>query len=57
MTTGQMLCLSGNELDSNKQTLDQLVSDGLLIAESFKGGYSLTETGFDAMRNLAGAHA
>ncbi len=53
MTTGQMLCLSGNELESNKNSLEQLVRDGLLIAETFKGGYSLTESGFDVMRNLS----
>jgi len=53
MSTGQMLCLSGHELEGNRQTLDQLISDGLLIAESFKGAYSLTETGYEAMRNLA----
>lgn len=57
MGAGQMLCLSGNELEANRQTLDNLVRDGLLIAETFKGGYSLTESGFEAMRSLAGEPA
>ncbi len=43
MGVGQMLCLSGNELDANKQALDDLVHNGLLVAETFKGAYSLTD--------------
>ncbi len=53
MTTGQMLCLTGNELDSNKQTLDELVTAGLLTSEPYKGGYSLTPSGYSAMQSLA----
>ncbi len=53
MTAGKMLCLSGNELDAHRGSLNKLVSDGLLIAETFQGGYSLTDEGFDAMRKLA----
>lgn len=53
MTAGKMLCLSGNELDAHRQSLNNLVSSGMLVAETFQGGYSLTEEGFDAMRKLA----
>lgn len=53
MTAGKMLCLSGNELDSHRQSLGKLVDAGLMVAETFQGGYSLTTEGFDAMRKLA----
>lgn len=53
MTAGKMLCLSGNELDTNRDCLERLVGEGLLIAETFKGGYSLTPSGFEAMKRLA----
>ena len=52
MTTGKMLCLSGNELDAHRQSLQKLVEAGLLMAESFHGGYSLTPEGFDTMRKV-----
>lgn len=52
MTTGQMLCLNGKELETYRQSLKKLVSEGLLTAESFHGGYSLTEMGFSAMKQL-----
>ncbi len=55
MTTGKMLCLSGPELESNQQSLDKLVADGALVAESFKGGYSLTALGFQRCESLSAA--
>lgn len=54
MTAGKMLCLSGNELDSHSASLGRLVNAGMLIEETFQGGYSLTVEGFDAMKKLSG---
>ncbi len=53
MTPGQMLCLSNTDIDSMKSVLESLTAAGLLVAEEFKGGYSLTQTGFRAMNDLA----
>jgi hypothetical protein len=50
MTPGKMLCFSGPELDAFSAPLDQLTSKGLLDEESFQGGYSLTASGFAAMK-------
>ena len=50
MTPGKMLCFSGPELASFKAPLKQLISKGLLVEESFQGGYSLTAAGFAAMK-------
>ena len=52
MTPGQMLCLGNADIDSMKAILENLTSRGLLVAEGFKGGYSLTPSGFDAMKRL-----
>lgn len=52
MTPGQMLCLSNTDVDSMKSTLERLTDAGLLVPEEFKGGYSLTQTGFRAMNEL-----
>lgn len=53
MTPGKMLCLSTADILTMKKSLDRLVSTGLLIPEEFKGGYSLTRSGYDAMHELA----
>jgi hypothetical protein len=50
MTPGKMLCLSTADLEAFHAPLAQLTDRGLLVAETFRGGYSLTETGFAAMR-------
>ena len=50
MTPGKMLCFSGPELESFSVPLDELTNKGLLDEESFKGGYSLTVSGFAAMK-------
>jgi predicted transcriptional regulator len=52
MTPGQMLCLSNTDIGSMKKSLDRLTAAGLLIAEDFKGSYSLTRSGFEAMNEL-----
>jgi hypothetical protein len=46
-----MLCFGAKELDAFKVPLSQLTDRGLLTAERFRGGYSLTESGFAAMKN------
>ena len=48
---GQMLCFSGPNLKQNKATLALLTDKELLVKEKFKGGYSLTQTGFSAMND------
>ncbi len=53
MTPGKMLCLSTADILIMKKSLDKLVSAGLLIPEEFKGGYSLTRSGYDAMHEMA----
>ncbi len=52
MTPGKMLCLSTADILTMKKSLDKLVSAGLLIPEEFKGGYSLTRSGYDAMHAM-----
>ena len=51
MKPGQMLCFSGPNLKQNKATLALLTDKELLVKEKFKGGYSLTQTGFTAMQH------
>ena len=53
MGVGKMLCLSGPELVSHRDSLDRLVDSGLLVAESYKGAYSLTHSGFEAMKRVS----
>lgn len=55
MTPGKMLCISNADLDSFKTPLAELINKGLLVEEKFQGGYSLTETGFDAMNSGSSA--
>ncbi|MHB0957145.1 MAG: hypothetical protein ACYC6N_08525 [Pirellulaceae bacterium] len=51
MSPGQMLCFSSTDLIAFRTPLAQLTNDGLLIPEKFPGGYSLTQTGFAALRD------
>lgn len=48
---GEMLCFDGPTLDEHLTSLQQLTAEGLLTKESFKGGYCLTQAGFDAMND------
>jgi hypothetical protein len=50
MTPGQMLCFYGPNLEQNKDTLEGLTDRDFLVKEKFKGGYSLTDAGFAAMK-------
>lgn len=51
MTPGKMLCLGKPELETFRSPLAQLADKGLLVAEKYEGGYSLTATGFAAMQD------
>jgi len=50
MTPGQMLCFSGPNLERDTAALHQLTDKKLLVKEKFKGGFSLTQAGFAAMK-------
>lgn len=52
MTTGQMLCFYGNDLERFDKPLASLTARRLLQAERFPGGYSLTASGYQAMQEL-----
>ena len=51
MIPGQMLCFSGPNFKQDKATLTDMTDRELLVKEGFKGGYSLTRTGFAAMKD------
>lgn len=51
ITPGRMLCFYGPELAAFTEPLEALSEKGLLIAEKFRGGYSLTESGYSAMQS------
>ncbi len=51
MIPGQMLCFSGPNFEQDKATLTDMTDRELLVKEGFKGGYSLTRTGFAAMND------
>ena len=51
MKPGVMLCFSGPEYKRDKDTLDGLAEKKMLIKERFTGGYSLTKSGYAAMRD------
>lgn len=52
MTPGQMLCLGNADIDSMKTALEKMTDDGLLVPDTFKGSYSLTRAGFQAMHRV-----
>lgn len=52
MPPDQMLCLSNSEIPATKRALERLIGRGLLTPNDFKGGYSLTVDGFNAMQQL-----
>lgn len=51
MTPGKMLCFSGPNLERFRADLNRMTVKKLLVKEKFKGGYSLTRSGFDAMKD------
>ena len=48
---GKMLCFYGTTLKRHKVALRQLTQKELLVKEQFEGGYSLTSSGFAAMKD------
>jgi hypothetical protein len=48
---GEMLCFHGKWLDDHGESLQQLTALRLITKEHFKGGYSLTQAGFDQIQN------
>ena len=50
VTPGEMLCFYGPDLKKYKVALQQLTDKGMLVKESFNGGYSLTQAGYAAMK-------
>jgi hypothetical protein len=57
MTPGVMLCFNGPHLSKHSTGLRTLTEKGFLVKESFRGGYSLTQAGYNAMRNRVTATA
>lgn len=53
MTPGQMLCLSNVGIDSMQLILSSMTESGLIVPDDFKGAYSLTRTGYEAMNRIA----
>jgi hypothetical protein len=51
MSPGQMLCFSRSDVEAFHMPLAQLANNGLLVAEKFHGGYSLTPAGYAAMKD------
>jgi hypothetical protein len=51
MTPGKMLCFSGPNLERYSAVLNKMADKKLLLKEKFKGGYSLTDAGFAAMKD------
>ena len=57
MTPGKMLCFSGPNLERYAADLNRLTDKKLLVREKFKGGYSLTNGGFAAMKDCVSREA
>jgi len=51
VTPGQMLCFYGPDLKQNENALANLTNRDMLVKERFKGGYSLTEEGYELMKS------
>ena len=49
VSTGEMLCFNGTNLEEHQDSLKQMTALGLLTKENVSGGYSLTKSGFTAM--------
>jgi hypothetical protein len=55
MRQGEMLCFQGPLWEKHKVSLRQMTERDLLFQESFKGAYSLTATGYEAMKTVSAA--
>lgn len=49
VTPGKMLCFFGPNLEKHKAAFQQMTDNDLLVKETFKGAYSLTHAGYEAM--------
>ena len=50
VSAGEMLCFYGPNHKKHRAALRQLIAKGMVIEERFSGGYSLTQSGFAAMK-------
>ena len=50
VSPGKMLCFFGPNLEKYKSALQKLTERDFLVKEQFKGAYSLTDAGFEAMK-------
>ncbi|MFP6676963.1 MAG: hypothetical protein VB878_17905 [Pirellulaceae bacterium] len=50
VTPGKMLCFFGPNLEKHKTAFLRLTEKEFLVKERFKGAYSLTPAGFEAMK-------
>lgn len=50
MSPGKMLCFFGSNLEKNRSGIQRLIERDYLEKEDFKGAYSLTPEGFQAMK-------
>ncbi len=53
MTPGRMLCFSRPDMETFKVPLARLINERFIFAEKFPGGFSLTEIGYEAMKDEA----
>jgi hypothetical protein len=53
MSPGKMLCLNKADVELYSKSLITLIGKRFLVPEKFSGGYSLTQAGFNAMREYA----
>ena len=51
ITPGKMLCFDSANLKKYESSFQKLTANGMLVKERFQGGYSLTRTGFAAMKD------
>ena len=49
-TPQQMICFFGPTLEKHGTALDKLTKKDLLVKENFKGAWSLTVAGYEAMK-------
>jgi hypothetical protein len=57
LTPGKMLCFFGANLEKHKPALRKLTEKQFLVKENFKGAYSLTTAGFEAMNTSCSVEA
>jgi hypothetical protein len=50
ITPGKMLCFFGPNLEKHEPALQELTEKQMLIKETFKGAYTLTDAGYRAMK-------